>query len=85
MMGGEFNGTGDVLDWPDSRAQFWWMQYKLKPKGKCKVMLIEIVTHSGAEFAQPFQDNNAYSKSICVDWSAKFKPCFSSPVFESES
>lgn len=72
-----------VVDWPNEGFRFWWMSYKLKPRGKRKVMLIEFVKHEGTEYVMPFQDNNCYPRSMCVDsWNAKFKPCESHPTFE---
>lgn len=70
-----------TIDWPTKDFRFWWMQYKQSARSKTRVMLVELVTHDGTEFIQPFQDNNCYPKSFCVEWNARFKPCTSEPIF----
>lgn len=67
--------------WPDKSCRYWWMQLRWTPRSKIVVLLVELIEHDGVEYVKPFQDRNYYPRSFAEDWSAKFKPCFSTPEF----
>lgn len=68
--------------WPDASHKWWWMEFQRTPRCKKQVMLVRLVEHDGTEYIQPHQDNNCYPKSFTEEWSARFKPCESSPDFD---
>jgi len=68
--------------WPTSDHKFWWMECRIKPRGKTQVLLVTVEVFAGIEYVKPWQDNNCYPRSICENWKARFKPCESTPIFD---
>lgn len=67
------------IEWPTSDHEWWWMRFKLKPRGKWRVMLVSVIESMGEQFISPHEDNNCYSRSICEGWQARFLPAESPP------
>ncbi|HTM53830.1 MAG TPA: hypothetical protein VL175_07350 [Pirellulales bacterium] len=48
-------------DAPDiNEREWWWMRFKMRPRGKWNVMLIRLTVEQGTIHINPFQDNNYY-------------------------
>ena len=58
--------------WPEAPHRWWWMRFKMKPRGKWRVLLVELVNHDGTEYVQPYDDRNCFPQHMCIQWDAMF-------------
>jgi hypothetical protein len=69
------------LAWPDDRSEYWWMEFKQKPRGKPERVLGTMTEAMGVEFFSIDEDTNAFSRSMCEEWQARFLPAETPPTF----
>jgi hypothetical protein len=69
----------EPLEWPDDSSEWWWMRFKLKPRGKWRTALVRTGLHHGRKFVCQFQDNNWFPRKICAEWKATFLPAAAPP------
>ena len=70
-----------TFDWPTKSHKFWWMEYQKTRRSKKRILLVTVFEFDGSEFITPHLDYNLWPKSICDEWSARFMPCTSPPIF----
>lgn len=70
----------DALPWPDASSEYWWMKAKVS-KRTTVTLLGKIINRLSSEYFQPFDDKNAFSRSICEGWGAQFLPGETPPEF----
>ena len=69
----------ETIAWPGKEWKWYWMRCKPRPRGKWRVMFVELVENDGIEFVRPLGDRNCYSRPICEGWQAEFVPAHPPP------
>lgn len=72
--------TMETVPFPDIDHRWWWMRCKVRPRGKWRVLLVEVIEHEGTKYVQPHEDNNCYPREIAEQWQAQFVPTDGPPA-----
>ncbi len=68
------------LEWPDDRSVYWWMKAQTG-KRTTTIVVGRLIYKFGTEYFQPYQYRDAFSRSICEGWDARFLPGEAPPEF----
>lgn len=65
----------DIIKWPQPgllQHPWYWMRCRTSRQSKWRVLLVEIIVHSGQEYVRPLGDPNCFPRDICEGWEAEF-------------